>query len=215
MVPVNDQPADQFIKNFLNAIKKPTRRVWLDSEMKTSRAKVDAEAAKEQAKKNLEEDVKRPKIIGSSKIGNQGEKINDKGMDLLEGTTTATPQTADTKVKVQQKTFAEKQLVITPENISKFQFDINGVEKLPGNINLWISNKEFLPVSDVVVQLYDKDKNMLYANKTQSNGYFLTNKIFEEGVYFLKLSSHSLQFPNIKIALNKGNSKKPIKITAL
>ena len=27
LVPINDQPADQYIKNFVNAIQKPTRRV--------------------------------------------------------------------------------------------------------------------------------------------------------------------------------------------
>ncbi len=32
----------------------------------------------------------------------------------------------------------ENQIVINEENISKYQFTIKSVDKLPGNINLWI-----------------------------------------------------------------------------
>ena len=217
VIPINDQPADQFIKNFLNAIRKPTRRVWLNSKMKKSRKQADAEIVKEQAKKNLEEEVKKPKIIGSSKIKATKEEIDDKNLDLLEDSITtqkASPTTV-TQKQEPKKTFVEKQLVITSENISNFQFEINGYDKLPGNINLWICNKEFLPVQDVVVQLYNKNGDILYANKTLANGYFLTNKVFEEGVYSLKLSHQSIMFPNIKIVVEKNMNKKPIKIIPL
>lgn len=211
LVPINDQPADQFIRNFINAIRKPTRRVWLDNDMKISRKEKDAEIAKEQAKKNMEAEVQKKNIIGGST--KKKEEINDQDMDLLKDTglkpiRQETQQTAP-------KTFQEKQLVITSENIKNFQFEIKGFDNLPGNINLWISNKEFLPVPDVVVQLYDKDGKILYANKTQANGYFLTNKEYPDGVYFLKLSSNSLMFPSVKIALERNFSKKPIKITSL
>jgi hypothetical protein len=109
----------------------------------------------------------------------------------------------------------EQQLTITPQNIANYQFDIEGVEKLPGNINLWMSDKNFKPIPGVVIQLYDKDGNILYANKTPDNGYFLTNKIFPEGVYSLALSSNSHKLPNIKLVIDKSVSKKPIKITEI
>jgi len=216
LVPINDQPADQVLKNFISAIRKPTRRVWLDSKMKKNRAQTDAELAKQQVSKNLEEEVKRPKIIGSSKVEKPKEAVDDKGLDLLEEK--GTEQKVETEKPVQKeikKTFVEQQLTITPQNIANYQFDIDGVEKLPGNINLWISDKNFKPIPGAVIQLHNKDGNLLYANKTPDNGYFLTNKIFPEGVYSLSLSSNSHNLPNIKLVLDKVVSKKPIKITEI
>lgn len=216
LVPINDQPADQYLKNFVNAIKKPTRRVWLDSKMKKDRTQSDAQIAKETASKNLGDAVKRPKIIGSSKVGDNKKEVDDKGLDLLEDTG-APAKEKDVKVKEKStdKTFVEKQLVLTSENILQYQFDIEGSDKLPGNINIWVSDKTFKPIPNVVIQLCDKDGNILYANKTPENGYFLTNKIFPEGIYILKMSNSSYSFPGIKIVLDKNFSKKPIKITAL
>jgi hypothetical protein len=216
LVPINDQPADQVLKNFISAIRKPTRRVWLDSKMKKNRAQTDAELAKQQVSKNLEEEVKRPKIIGSSKVERPKEVVDDKGLDLLEEKSTEQKVETETPVKKEvKKTFVEQQLTITPQNIANYQFDIEGVEKLPGNINLWMSDKNFKPIPGVVIQLYDKDGNILYANKTPDNGYFLTNKIFPEGVYSLALSSNSHKLPNIKLVIDKSVSKKPIKITEI
>jgi len=214
LVPINDQPADKFLKNFLVAIKKPTRRVWLDSKMKKARTQVEAKLAKEVVSKNFEHEISKPKIIGNSKIKNDKTELNDKGLDLLEDNSPIQTQKVPTQTVVHKKGFIEKQLTLTSKNITNYQFDIEGVDKLPGNINVWVSDKDFKPISDVVIQLSDKDGNLLYANKTPSNGYFLTNKIFREGIYFLKLSNNSYSFPSIKIVLDKNISKRPIKITA-
>ncbi len=216
LVPINDQPADQYIKNFVKAIQKPTRRVWLDPTMKKARTEADLQIAKDTASKNMEDAVKRPKIIGSSKVNAKKEEFDDKSMDLLgdTGSTTVEKKAEVDKAPV-QKTFMEKQLVITSENISKYQFDIQGADKLPGNINIWISNKNFKPISGVVIQLSDKDGNILYANRTPDSGYFLTNRIFSEGVYILKINKDGYIFPGVKIVLEKQFTKKPIKITAL
>jgi hypothetical protein len=216
LVPINDQPADQYIKNFVNAIQKPTRRVWLDSKMKRERRENDAQVAKETVSKNLEDSIKRPKIIGSSKVSTSKEEFNDKGMDLLEETSPAAQAVIPAaKKEPVKKTFTEKQLVITSENAPQYQFDIQGIDKLPGNINIWVSDKNFKPLSGVVIQLCDKDGNILYANRTPDNGYFLTNKIFADGVYLLKMNKENYSFPNVKIILDKNFNKKPIKITAL
>lgn len=214
LVPINDQPADQVFKNFLNAIKKPTRRVWLNSKMKESRTQSDIQIAKEQASRNLEESIKTPKIIGSSKVAVTKEDIDDKGLDLLEESSKE-PKIEEKQVKKQVKTPSVKQLVITSQNIAQYQFDIQGFEKLPGNINIWVSDKNFKPVSETVIQLYDSNRNMIYANRTPDNGYFLTNKIFDDGIYFLKLTNNSYSFPDVKIVLDKTLTKKPIKITAI
>ena len=141
LIPINDQPADKFLGNFIKAIRKPTRRVWLNSEMKESRSQEDARLAKEEVSKNLQDEIKRPKFIGSTEELKPQEELNDAGLDLLDDSgnqqvESTEPIEAGKKI---EKTFVEKQLVLTAENISSYQFDIDGVEKLPGNINLWIS----------------------------------------------------------------------------
>jgi len=215
LVPINDQPADKFLRNFLAAIRKPTRRVWLDSKMKSSRTKTEVKLAKQAISKNLDVEIKRPKIIGSSKIEIQKEKLDDRKLDLLKDNKPIQEELPTIETTKGKKSFVEKQLVLTSENIKNYQFDIEGIDKLPGNINIWVSDKNFKPISDVVIQLSDKNKKLLYANKTPTNGYFLTNKIFKEGIYFLKIESSNFSFPSVKIVLDKNINKKPIKITAI
>lgn len=215
LIPINDQPADKFLKNFLAAIRKPTRRVWLDSKMKKARTQAEVKLAKEVVSKNLEDETKRPKIIGSSKINTEKEKIDDRKLDLLEDNNPVPEKPVLSELTTKNKTLVEKLLVLTSENIKDYQFDMEGVDRLPGNINLWISDKNFKPIPDVIVQLSDKNGKLLYANKTPTNGYFLTNKIFEEGIYFLELTNSTISFPNIKIVLDKDFNKRPIKITAI
>ena len=214
LVPINDQPADQFIKNFVNAIRKPTRRVWLDSKMKQSRTESDAELAKEQVSKNLEDTIKQPKIIGSSKVSEKKTVTEDKHVDLLEELDSAEEKTEKKQTKTTASNTGSKTLTITAQNAGQYQFDIQGVERLPGNINVWLSDKNYKPISNAVVQLYDQSGNVLYANRTVENGYFLTNKIFNEGTYILKISNDKYTFPSVKIVLDNSFTKKPIKITA-
>ena len=215
LVPINDQPADKFLRNFLAAIRKPTRRVWLDSKMKSSRTKTEVKLAKQAISKNLDVEIKRPKIIGSSKIEIQKEKLDDRKLDLLKDNKPIQEELPTIETTKGKKSFVEKQLVLTSENIKNYQFDIEGIDKLPGNINIWVSDKNFKPIPNVVIQLSDKDKKLLYANKTPTNGYFLTNKIFKEGIYLLKIESSDFSFPSVKIVLDKNINKKPIKITAI
>ena len=66
LVPINDQDADTFIKNYLTAITSPTQRVWMNKKIRDERAKLEAqveatnrklaecEKQKEEARANLE-----------------------------------------------------------------------------------------------------------------------------------------------------------------
>ncbi len=44
-------------------------------------------------------------------------------------------------------TLNPSELIITEENISKYQFKANGFDNYPGNINLWICDKNYKPIS--------------------------------------------------------------------
>ncbi len=86
---------------------------------------------------------------------------------------------------------------------------------MPGNINLWLSTKDFKPIPNVVTQLKDSKGNLLYANRTGNNGYFLTNQKWNPNKYVVEFESEQYTFPKVEIMLTGNESKLPIKITAL
>ncbi len=192
LVPINDQPADRFFTNFIYAINRPTQRVWLNKELKDERVKP-----------LIQPQQKKTKIFGGSKIeigknGDVDEKENitkdDKFVETVEDTSN---------------------IVINEENLSKFQFSIKSVDKLPGNINLWICTKDNQPVPDIHTYLKNSDNRILYAKKTDKNGYFLTTKMYPEGVYNIQFEGVPSTIPPVRIVLTKNMGKLPYKITTI
>lgn len=205
LVPINDQPADKFIMNYFSAINRPTQRVWLNTELKNERIKPTVEASE-----------KKTNVIGGSKINTKKEQIfqEEAGDDIFqEGNTSGQSQkivtTKETPVITQ---VLDDTLFINEENISKYQFPIKSVDKLPGNINIWLCTKENQPITNVNTYLKDGSGKILYANKTGKNGYFLTSKIYPEGIYNIEFEGISLSVPRVTIALSKNMGKLPYKI---
>ncbi len=192
LVPINDQDADVFIKNYISAITSPTQRVWMNKKMKE-------EGIKTEVKPTIDANLaKKPKIIG--------------------GFGTTKEETQQTEVIQQPKPKQpapqpQNLLQITNENISKYQFNINNLDKLPGNINLWISSKDSKPIPNVIGYLRNKEGKVLYANKTGVSGYFLTNRMWEPNIYAIELQHPQYKFPKIQLVLSIKENKLPIKIT--
>lgn len=206
LVPINGQPADKFISNFFTAINRPTQRVWLNSALKDQRAKPIVQTEK-----------KKQKIFGGSKI--EGETVifdEGSGDDIFEEKEKGSPvkEVVEEKEEKILTPSIQEPIIINQENISKYQFKIESVDKLPGNINLWLSTKEYQPVANVQTYLKDKDDKILYANKTGKEGYFLTHKEYPEGIYNIEFEGTSHSLPPIQIVLTKGMGKLPYKITA-
>lgn len=185
LVPINDQPADKFVINYFNAIKQPTQRVWLNSDLKNQRVKPVIEANK---KKSL--------IIGGFDVGKIKKQIfREKPQDDILSNPTETSS-----------------IFINEENATKYQFSIRSVDKLPGNINIWLVKDNNLPLSSINTYLKDSSGKILYANKTDKNGYFISNRVFPDGIYTIEFEGvQSNQLP-IKIVLNKNMGKLPYKI---
>lgn len=197
LVPINDQPADRFFSNFIYAINRPTQRVWLNKDLKDERVKPLIQAQK-----------KKTKIFGGSKIEvkesdvvaeNDNTKVEDITKDEV-----ATEKVQDT---------SNTSILINEESLSKYQFAIKSVDKLPGNINLWICTKDNQPIPEIHTYLKDSDDKILYAKKTDKNGYFLTTKIYPEGVYNIQFEGVPINIPPIKLVLTKNMGKLPYKIT--
>lgn len=209
LVPINDQDADKFIQSYISAINNPTQRAWLNKKMKAERIKPLVNPEVNNQLTSTENKTAKPKIIGAGintintfDEKNQESKVaNDDEMDIL--------QTKETLP------IDPNYLLITNDNISNYQFPAKGMENLPGNINLWICTKDYKPIPNTITYLKDKDGKILYANKTGPNGYFLTNKIWENGNYVLDFQHPQYKFPTVEIVLTNQSNRLPIKINSL
>ena len=202
LVPINDQPADKFLISYFTAIKRPTQRVWLNTELKNQRLKPIVQPPQ-----------KKIKVIGGSKIPLK--KDSSSQDDMFD---TKEVRTEDTSMKESEENLflrhdADQFTTISEENVSKYQFPIKSVDSLPGNINIWLCTKDNKPISDVNVYLKDNNDKILYANKTGKNGYFLTHKMYPEGVYNIEFEGVTLSLPRLRIVITKNMGKLPYKIT--
>ncbi len=206
LVPINDQPADKFIMNFFSAINRPTQRVWLNSELKDQRAKPI-----------LQTDRNDSTVIGGSKIQRKQKEIfeEEPGDDIFNSNGTSIQKEKDIKKEegLVVTTLDNDLITISEENVTRYQFPIKSVDKLPGNINIWLCTKDNQPIPNINTYLKDNSGKILYANKTGKNGYFLTNKLFPDGVYNIEFEGISLSVPPVRIILSKNMGKLPFKIT--
>ncbi len=208
LVPINDQPADKFIQNYIKAITSPTQRAWISRNDPRSRMKPGVKPTEEGELISKESKEKKKKIIGAQPLPTMSEDIEsemqkevDKELEDIDKTTPLALNPSE--------------LIITEENISKYQFKANGFDNYPGNINLWICDKNYKPISGVIATLLDNSKNILYANKTGNNGYFLTNRKWKPGIYKITLESENFTLPKVNIILSGKETNLPIKISAL
>lgn len=213
LVPINDQDADVFITNYFNAINKPTQRVWLNESMKEKRNKPDL---------NTEDEKK--KIVVGNKIAEAETKniqySEEPGDDILESKDSNPVQPIQ-----EQRTFVQSTptpsvqsnndiLTITEQNISNYQFNIKSIDRLPGNINIWLCTRENQPLTNVNTYLKDQNGKIMYANKTGPNGYFLSNRVYPNGVYIIEFETPLYRIKPIKLIISGSISKLPLKIIA-
>lgn len=199
LVPINDQDADVFIKDYISAITSPTQRVWMNHEMQSERSKPSLKPTSEGklVEKSFKE--KGGTIIG----GNVTDIIKEEGE---EPTTQSAPQQAPV-VNTPSNT-----LIISDENRKDYEFTIQSLDKLPGNINIWLYNSEMQSIPNVITYMKDQNGKMLYANRTGQSGYFLTNKVWPQGIYYLEFIHPQYKFPRVEIIITKEDNKLPIKI---
>lgn len=215
LVPINEQDADTFIKNFIAAITNPTQRVWLNKEMKEQRLKPEVKPTEDGQIVHKDVKEKKKKIIGVTipfqkeeeveKDDDIDDPLDEKNLQVDEDLMTNTPPSSNTPSRI----------LISDENISNYQFKIKSTDKLPGNINVWLSTKDFKPVPNVITYLKTSEGKVLYANKTGTNGYFLTSKLWEPGTYMLEFDHPVYKFPEVQLELKKKENKLPIKINTL
>lgn len=210
LVPINDQPADKAITNFFSAINRPTQRVWLNEALKEQRLKPVVSPVDESKKK----------VIGATKLEEEQKSqifTESPGDDIL----SLESKEQQSKVISEQNSNTYSQQVILPpeeyitiseENISQYQFQIKSIDKLPGNINIWLCTKENQPLPGITTYLKDSSGKIIYANKTGPNGYFLSNKVYPEGMYIIEFEGIPGGAPKIKLLISRNYTKLPLKI---
>jgi len=199
LVPINDQDADVFVKNYITAITTPTQRVWLNKDMKKEREKPLVKPDEDGRLIHKDIKMKKKKIIGES-------------LPLTKEFEGEEEVVAEERESVD---INPSSILINSQNIGSYQFDIGNTTTLPGNINVWLCTKDFKPVPNVIGYLKSFDGKMLYANRTGPNGYFLTNKLWETGTYTLEFEHPEYKFPKIQLDLENIQSKLPIKISTI
>jgi len=195
LVPINDQDADVFIKNYVNAITTPTQRVWLNQEMKEKRNKPELKPTAD------------GKLVQKS--------FKDKVVSIIGGNVTnPQPEEAITEepTEPQEPVASPSELTISDSNRSKYEFSIQNLEKLPGNINVWLYTQDMVSTPNVITYMKDENDKVVYANRTGPSGYFLTNKIWPKGIYHLEFVHPQYRFPKVKIIVEQEGHKLPIKI---
>jgi len=206
LVPINGQGADEFIKNYFIAINKPTQRVWLNKRMKQERVKPIVEA-------DLQ---KKKKIVGGELDETKkdfDEKPGDDIFNPVDSEDINTVDKSDSSQVTSQNSSTQQTVTIGGQNISQYQIQIQSADKLPGNINVWLSDENNKPIPNIPVYLKDNKGKVLFANRTGPNGYFLSNKEFQNGIYYIEFDQQSYKIPNIQLVLDSNIGKNPIKIT--
>lgn len=217
LVPINDQPADKFIQNFVGAITSPTQRVWKSKEMGKQADKPNLKPAEDGTLIHKDMKEVKKKIIGGSQDVLE-EQIDDADKDIFAEIDSANQNTKvieDIQQVENITTTQPTKVTITSHNIQNFQFNANGMENLPGNINIWLCDNEYKPIQNVISYLKDSSGKLLFANKTGANGYFLTNKMWNPGHYIIEFEHPEYKFPKVEILLEDINNKLPIKINSL
>lgn len=198
LVPINDQDADVFIKNYVSAITAPTQRVWMNSEMQQARTKPELKPSADGklVQKSFKE--KTSPIIGGNLLQTTNEEIPVEKVSEAKPTPTV-----------------QDRLIISEENRKSYEFTIQNLEKLPGNINIWLYTGDMVSVPNVITYMKGEDGKILYANRTGASGYFLTNRMWTKGRYTLEFIHPQYKFPKVDLLLTDESNKLPIKIKTI
>ncbi|MBU1119600.1 PrgI family protein [Patescibacteria group bacterium] len=201
LVPINDQDADVFIKNYVSAITAPTQRVWMNSEMQQERNKPELKPSADGklVQKSFKE--KASPIIG-------GNLLQTKAEEEVQPVNTPTAQATPTPT-------VQDSIIISEENRKSYEFTIQNLDKLPGNINIWLYTGDMISVPNVITYMKGEDGKILYANRTGVSGYFLTNRTWGKGIYTLEFIHPQFKFPKVRIIVTDETNKLPIKIKTI
>ena len=205
LVPIQDQPADRILSNYIKAINKPTLRVWQGEEMKL-RLKPREDAAKSG-------------FVQIQKMAGKGTNLVDieeqeklKHIDKLMGETGLAPKQT-TPAAQQSSQSTQKITTITKENLHNYIIPNMNIQ-LSGTINMILFNKSNQSISNATVLVKDDFGKPRMAIKSGAKGEVLTSKTLERGEYRIEITHNQYTFNKIKFIVDHAVYP-VIKITSL
>lgn len=188
MVPIQDQPADKIISNYIRAINRPTLRVWQGKEMKLKMKKREnaGKTSIAEVQKNRPEQVSLADVEEREKLEKIGEMMEETGLGQRKA-----PQPK-----------REERIVITGENIE--QYIIPNVQiQLSGTINLVLVNRQNQPITNATVIVKDSMDKPRLALRSGTKGEVLSTKKLEKGEYKLEIKHENYTFSPIRFLVEK------------
>ncbi len=198
LVPIQDQPADKLLSNYIKAINRATLRVWHGEEMKL-RLKAREGAGKAGIVETQRAATKPVNLVDIE------EEQKLKNLDNLMGQEGLTPK--------QQIPPAQQVMNIAKENINNYILP-NVKANLVGTLNLVLMNTRNEAVRDATMIVKDSSGRNIMAMKSGARGEVLTTQQLARGEYKIDIMHEQYTFRPIKF-LVEDKVYPIIKITAL
>jgi hypothetical protein len=215
LVPINDQKADVFFRNYIWAITNPTQRVWRNDKLSDKSQITDKMEVTQGSMQRDPTQPGKPNIVGSESISTsqfiEGEKIEQLDREEQErldaiGKQAGITQNQEPRVAPQQT--VEKEIeqpkATSPSSILIARNTLNNFQTIPGEtgttIGFQILDKEGKPNSSAVVALKTAEGSVLFAQRTNSSGIVEVTKPLPTNRYKLLVQSNGKTYSNIEIA---------------
>jgi DNA-binding protein len=197
LVPIQDQPADRLLSNYVKAINRPTLRVWHGEEMKL-RIKARESAGKVgivEAQQAATKPVNLVDLDEEQKLKNLDQLMDETGL------------------KQEQIPPSQQVITIAKANINNYILP-NVKANLIGTLNLVLMNTQGEAIRDATVIVKDSFDKPRIAVKSGARGEVLTTQKLERGEYKIEIVHEQYKFRLIKF-LVEDEVYPIIKITAL
>ncbi len=204
LVPIQDQPADKILGNYIKAINRPTLRVWQGEEMKL--------------KLKDRQNAGKASVVEAQKTGPKAVNLLDvdekERLDYFEKLMDETGLKSEKKeLHTQQTSTKIQKVVISNSNIDKYLVPNLNI-KLLGTVNLLLLNKQGRPISDATVIVKDSADKPRLATKSGRQGDVLTSKKLEKGEYKIEIMHDQYTFNPITFLI-EDDIYPVIKITSV
>lgn len=221
LVPINDQKADTFLKNYFSAISKPTQRVWLNEKI-NSKFKPDVGGTTGTMSRDA--NATGGRVIGATKQSLSKSQVKEtvaldqeeaqklKAIDAAaEGKAPPAPIQQESPA---QQAAQQSKIIIGKQNAQQYLTQLPGIQKVHSNVNLRLVDISGLPVPQAVASLKDGAGKVLGVAKSDQEGNVLFQKPMPAGHYIIDLQSEAQTFPRVEMIIEDQNIP-PVKITAI
>lgn len=230
LVPINDQKADIFLKNYIWAISNPTQRVWKNEKLLDKNKITEKMEMTQGTMQRNPNEAGTAKIVGADPVMqnqfiegsiltelDKEEEMRlaqigkDAGMTLNTPPTpteaTSPPETTPATVEPERNP-TPGSILISRETLKNFQ-----TEEYNENITLGfrILDKDSIAKAGSIVALKRANGSVLFAQRADQSGLVTLNKPLEAGIYKLLVQDQQKTYGNIEIALD-GKSFPTIKL---